>query len=208
MVLLHFFQRLFSTGSPPENVDVLFFGLGNKGEHYARSRHNIGFRIADACAQKLGNRKKGFFAEAGYIEGTIFESRKKVLTVKPLTFMNRSGDAVKRYIETCRCPLSNVLVIVDDFSLPLGSLRARRNGSDGGHNGLKSIISRTESENFPRLRIGIGPLPKDTSSIDFVLGSFTNAEEKKLETAVPHAVDACLLFAESGIDAVMNKFNS
>jgi peptidyl-tRNA hydrolase, PTH1 family len=208
MALLHFFQRLFRTGSPPETVDVMFFGLGNKGARYARSRHNVGFRIADALAQRLGNKKKSFFAEAGYIEGTLFESRKKVLTVKPLTFMNRSGDAVKRYIETCRCPLSNVLVIVDDYSLPLGSLRARRNGSDGGHNGLKSIIRRTESEDFPRLRIGIGLLPKDTAGIDFVLGPFTDAEEKEVEAVVPRAVDACLLFAESGIDAVMNKFNS
>ena len=208
MALLQFFQRLFRTGSPPETADVIYFGLGNKGGRYARSRHNIGFRIADALAQRLGNRKIGFFAEAGYFEGTLFESRKKVLAVKPLTFMNRSGDAVKRYIETCRCPLPNALVIFDDYSLPLGSLRARRNGSDGGHNGLKSIISRTGGENFPRLRIGIGPLPKDTASIDFVLGSFTDAEEKELETVVPHAVDACLLFAESGIDAVMNDFNS
>jgi PTH1 family peptidyl-tRNA hydrolase len=208
MGLLLFFQRLFRTGSPPETADVIYFGLGNEGNRYARSRHNIGFRIADALAQRLGNRKKGFFGEAEYIEGTLFESRKKVLTVKPLTLMNRSGDAVERYIETCRCPLPNALVIVDDYHLVLGALRARQNGSDGGHNGLKSIISRTGGGDFPRLRIGIGPLPEDTASIDFVLGSFTDAEEKELETVVPRAVDACLLFAESGINAVMNKFNS
>ena len=208
MVLLHFFQRLFRTGQPPETADVIFFGLGNKGGRYEHSRHNIGFRIADALAQRLGNTRKGFFGEAAYIEGTLFESRKKVLAVKPLTFMNRSGDAVKWYIDTCRCPLSNALVIVDDYSLSLGSLRARRNGSDGGHNGLKSIISRTGGGDFSRLRIGTGPLTEGTASIDFVLGSFTGAEEKELEAVVPRAVDACLLFAESGIDAVMNKFNS
>lgn len=207
MALLQFFQKLFCTGSPPETADVMFFGLGNKGGRYARSRHNVGFRVADAISLRLENRENGFFAEADYFRGTLFESQKKALAVKPLTFMNRSGDAVKRYIETCRCPLSNILVIVDDYTIPLGSIRMRRNGSDGGHNGLKSIISRAGGEDFPRLRIGIGPLPKDAAGIDFVLGSFTDAEEKELEAVVPRAVEACLLFAGSGIETAMNKVN-
>jgi peptidyl-tRNA hydrolase, PTH1 family len=208
MAIFQFFQRFFRKGAPPEIVDVLFFGLGNKGGRYAGTRHNTGYRIADACAQRLGNRTNGFFAEAAYIQGTLFDSQKKVLAVKPYTFMNRSGDAVKWYIENCRCSLSNILVIVDDYNLPLGSLRARRSGSDGGHNGLKSIIDRTGSENFPRLRVGIGPLPRDATSTDYVLGSFTDAEEKELKSVILRAVDACLLFATDGIDAVMNKYNS
>jgi PTH1 family peptidyl-tRNA hydrolase len=208
MALFQFFQRLFRIGSPPESADILFFGLGNKGARYARSRHNIGYRIADALARRLQNRKNGIFGEAEYTQGTLFESGKTVLSVKPLTFMNRSGDAVTKYIEACRCPLSRVLVIVDDYNLPLGRIRARRSGSDGGHNGLKSIISRINGEEFPRLRVGIGPLRGAESSTDFVLGSFTEAQEKYLEAVVPRAVGACLLFAESGIEAVMNDFNS
>jgi peptidyl-tRNA hydrolase, PTH1 family len=208
MALFHFFKRLFRTGSPPETADILFFGLGNKGARYASSRHNIGYRIADALALRLKNRKNGIFGEAEYTQGTLFESGKKTLSVKPLTLMNRSGDAVKRYIETCRCPLSCVLVIVDDYNLPLGRMRARRNGSDGGHNGLKSIISRISSEGFPRLRVGIGPLRDDVSSTEFVLGTFTEAEEKELRIVIPRVIDACLFFAEHGIDAAMNKFNS
>jgi len=207
MVLLQLFQRLFRKSAPPEIADVLFFGLGNKGGRYTRTRHNVGYRIADALAERLGNRTSGFFAEAAYIQGPLFDSQKKVLAVKPHTFMNRSGDAVKRYIETCRCPLSNILVIVDDYNLPLGNLRARRSGSDGGHNGLKSIIDRTGGENFPRLRVGIGPLPREATSTDFVLGSFTDAEEKELKAVILRAVDACLLFVQSSIDTVMNEIN-
>jgi peptidyl-tRNA hydrolase, PTH1 family len=208
MALLRLFQRLFRINAPPDAGDILFFGLGNTGEAYARSRHNTGFRIADAFARLLEERTDGSFADAGYSKGTLFESRKKVLAVKPRTFMNRSGAAVKRYVEACRCSLSNVLVIVDDYNLPLGRIRIRRNGSDGGHNGLKSIIGSIGTEEFPRLRIGIGPLPRGIASIDFVLGAFTDAEEKELESVIPRAVSACLLFAEGGIDAVMNSFNS
>ena len=208
MVLFQFFQLLFRTGPPPGTADFLFFGLGNKGGRYARSRHNIGFRIADALARRLQNRKNGIFGEARYTRGTLFESRKTVLSVKPLTFMNRSGDAVIRYIEACRCPLSRILVIVDDYNLPLGRMRVRRSGSDGGHNGLKSIIHRINRDEFPRLRVGIGPLSGPESTTEFVLGSFTDAQEKDLEAVVPRAVGACLLFAASGIEAVMNDFNS
>ena len=206
MALLSFLARLFRKGTPPETAEVLFFGLGNKGSSYAFTRHNIGYRIADALAERLESRTNGCFAEAGYIQGTLFESRKKVLVVKPYTFMNRSGGAVESYIAQNRCPRSNILVMVDDYNLPLGRLRIRRNGSDGGHNGLKSIIALIGG-NFPRLRIGIGPLPGGTAGIDFVLGSFTDAEEKGLKEVIPRAVDACVLFAQNGTEAVMNTIN-
>jgi PTH1 family peptidyl-tRNA hydrolase len=207
MAVFRLFQRLFRTGTPPETAEILFFGLGNKGIRYVRTRHNIGYRVVDVLAQRLDKRKKGFSAEADYSEGMLFESRKKVLVVKPLTFMNRSGDAVKRYVERCRCPLPNMLVIVDDYNLPLGKIRLRRNGSDGGHNGMKSIIERIGREDFPRLRIGIGPLPCNTSNTDFVLGFFNDAEERALKSVIPRAVDACLLFADNGIETAMNRVN-
>lgn len=209
MALLQFFQGLFRKGTPPGNADVLFFGLGNRGNGYALSRHNIGFRIADALAEQMENRSNNWccFAEAVYLRGTLFEPGEKVAVVKPHTFMNRSGDAVANYLELCRCPASHALVLVNDYNLPLGTLRARRNGSDGGHNGLKLIIVRI-GENFPRLRIGIGPAPRGEATMDFVLGSFTEAEEQVIKTVLPRAVDACMFFAKDGIDAVMNNFNS
>lgn len=207
MALRRFFQSLFRTGSPPETADFLFFGLGNKGSAYARSRHNIGFRTADALVQRLEKVKNGRFAEAEYSTGTLFASRKKVVVVKPLTFMNRSGDVVAKYISICRCYRANVLVIVDDFHLSFGTLRLRREGSDGGHNGLKSVICRIGGENFPRLRIGIGPLPENVPSIDHVLGAFSEEEEKTLGAVVRRAADACVLFTENGVEAAMNKVN-
>jgi peptidyl-tRNA hydrolase, PTH1 family len=207
MALLQFFQRLFRKGTPPEIPDVLFFGLGNPGGRYALTRHNTGYRVADALTEQLANRKDGRFGDSAYIQGTLFESRKKVLVVKPQTFMNRSGDTVGSYITCCHPRPQDILVIVDDYNLPLGRLRARLGGSDGGHNGLKSIIDRLGRQDFPRLRVGIGPLPQGVSSIDFVLGPFTGAEEKELDAVIARTVDACVLFAQNGIEAVMNKFN-
>ena len=207
MMLLQFFQRLFRKGTPPETPDVLFFGLGNIGSRYALTRHNTGYKVADALTERLANRINGRFEESAYIQGTLFESRKKVLVVKPQNFMNRSGDTVGSYITCCHPRLQDILVIVDDYNLPFGRLRARPGGSDGGHNGLKSIIDRIGRRDFPRLRIGIGPLPQGMSSIDFVLGPFTGAEEKELDAVIARAVDACVLFTRSGIEAVMNKFN-
>jgi peptidyl-tRNA hydrolase, PTH1 family len=208
MVLFQIFQRLLSRKKPPDfvsDVDYLFFGLGNKGKQYALTRHNIGFNVADALAKRLDKGTNGTFAETEYYRGSLFDV-KQVLVIKPLTFMNRSGIAVENYASLSRCPRSNMLVIVDDFNLPLGKLRLRKDGSDGGHNGLKSIIDLI-GEDFPRLRFGIGPLPEGAPSIEFVLGRFTESEERELKTAVPRAVDACLTFAQQGIAAAMNTVN-
>jgi PTH1 family peptidyl-tRNA hydrolase len=205
MVWFNLLKRLFFGETRPEAAGLLFVGLGNIGSRYAATRHNVGFRIIDALAQRLENRKIGFFARADYTSGTLFTSIKTV-TVRPRTFMNHSGIAVAAYLETLRCPLSNALVIVDDYHLPLGAMRARRSGSDGGHNGLASIVNKA-GEGFPRLRIGIGPLPAQCPSIEFVLGAFSESEEAMLEKAIPRAVEACLCFARSGIDEVMNRYN-
>jgi peptidyl-tRNA hydrolase, PTH1 family len=208
MVLFRFFQKLLRNESPHNvisDADLFFLGLGNKGNTYASTRHNIGFRIADALAARLENRTKGSSSEIEYYCGSLFEV-KKVAVIKPLTFMNRSGIAVEKYLPLSARPRSSILVIVDDFNLPLGRLRIRKDGSDGGHNGLKSIIDRI-GDDFPRLRFGIGPLPEGSSSVDFVLGPFTGEEESILTEAVPRAVDACCTFARKGIDAAMNTVN-
>ncbi|MBN2037778.1 MAG: aminoacyl-tRNA hydrolase [Chitinispirillaceae bacterium] len=205
MTWLSFFTRVLAKEARPQAVEVLFFGLGNRGEKYAATRHNIGFRVADALACRLSNRRDGRFGDADYSTGTLFTST-KALVAKPRTFMNRSGAAVEQYREAFRIPVSRMLVVVDDYQLPLGTMRARRGGSDGGHNGLASIV-RTQGETFPRLRIGIGPLPQGMGAVEFVLGSFATHEEDALEAVIVRAVDACLCFAEKDIETVMNRFN-
>lgn len=205
MALLSFFWRLFSGETRPVAPEFMFFGLGNTGDRYAKTRHNIGFRVVDELASRFENKSAGTFGQAVYVSGTLFNS-KNALAVKPNTFMNRSGLAVASYLNKAGGTLQNTLVIVDDYHLPLGTMRARRSGSDGGHNGLASIVASC-GEGFPRLRIGIGPLPPGTPSIGFVLGDFSESEEAVLEQVVPRAADACLCFAQSGIAEVMNRYN-
>jgi PTH1 family peptidyl-tRNA hydrolase len=206
MDLLSFFKGLFRKDAPPAPADVLFIGLGNIGARYAKSRHNAGFRIADALVRRLGGVRSGTFSEADYFDGTLFDT-KKAAVVKPRTLMNRSGIAAAAYLRACGCSPSGMLVMVDDYNLPLGTMRARRSGSDGGHNGLKSIIGHI-GDQFPRLRIGIGPVPAGMPSVDFVLSDFSGDEERKLLDVAAKAEAACLLFAQQGIEAVMNRFNT
>jgi PTH1 family peptidyl-tRNA hydrolase len=158
------------------------------------------------CGKLSDCSRQGIFADADFSDGTLF-STKKVLAIKPRTLMNRSGKAVEKYLACLRLPASRMLVVVDDYNLPLGKIRARGNGSDGGHNGLKSIIGCI-GEEFPRLRIGIGPCPgKGSGIIDFVLGTFSANEEEQLKSVIPRAAEACELFVKSGIQTVMNRFN-
>lgn len=129
-----------------------------------------------------------------------------VAVIRPLTFMNRSGEVVSDVLKRNVSTDVKIIVVVDDFNIPLGTMRARKGGSHGGHNGLKSIIGHIGSE-FPRLRIGIGPLPEKSSVIDFVLGNFTNEEEQKLTTILNEAKMALTLFTDQNIDAVMRNCN-
>jgi PTH1 family peptidyl-tRNA hydrolase len=205
MAFFSFLWKRKVVSARPAAAEVLFFGLGNPGERYFHSRHNIGFRVADGLTLELKNKVAGSRAESDYFAGTLFES-KHSLVVKPRTFMNRSGAAVESFSSYFHCPTEKLFVIVDDYHLPLGAIRARRGGSDGGHNGLRSIIERM-GENFPRLRVGIGPVPPGTPAIDFVLGSFSRSEEEILQQVIPQAIEACKLFARSGIEPVMNIYN-
>ena len=206
MGLFSFAGRLFfRQNNEDENIKVVFFGLGNPGEKYRYSRHNVGFRVIDSFNTTLSERRRVFFPNADFTRG-ISDSGIPVATVKPLTFMNRSGTAVAAVLNKWKTPRNRCLVVVDDFNLPLGTIRARRSGSDGGHNGLKSVIGRIGSD-FPRLRIGIGPMTEKTDVLDFVLGNFSESEEGIVAGVVERASESLKIFAAEGIDAVMNMYN-
>jgi len=198
------FLRFFSRKKPPAGTDVIIFGIGNPGQKYEGTRHNVGFMVLDCLAQSLSGaavRSEALFdARTGTLRG------KKVALVKPTTFVNRCGEAFSASGGLFAVPKAACLVVADDFNLPLGAIRLRRGGSDGGHNGLASIIERTGPD-FPRLRVGIGPLPQGEGSVDFVLGKFTESETARLDAAVKCAADAAAAFCSDGIDKAMNRYN-
>jgi peptidyl-tRNA hydrolase, PTH1 family len=199
--LLGFFRRK----KPPESADILVFGIGNPGEKYRDTRHNAGFMAVDHLSGLLSEertiREPLFTAVAGTLWGI------KVALVKPCTFVNACGPAFDASTALLGVPRGSVLVIVDDYHLPLGALRLRRGGSDGGHNGLASIIGCC-GEDFPRLRVGIGPLAAGENAVDFVLGRFDEREIPVLDAAVRAAAEAVRVFCTGGIEQAMNRFNA
>ena len=186
----------------------LLVGLGNPGSRYVGTRHNLGFDVLEVVVRSLNVR---FRAGTGdYLAAQANVGSENVLLVQPTTFMNESGSAVTELVEEFNVPLDRVLVVCDDFQLPLGALRLRKRGSDGGHNGLYSIIYSLQSEQFPRLRVGIGSteLPADKSQMrDFVLEVFTKQERPIVEESIQRAAQACVNVIRNGIDATMNAFN-
>lgn len=202
-------------------------GLGNVGAKYQGSRHNIGFAIVDELAQRLklefSPGKGDYFAADGANPAKLSwiarlfgkksdqASQSPALLIKPTTYMNASGKAVRQVSAGYQVQLQRILIVTDDFQLPLGTVRLRQSGSDGGHNGLASIIREFESEDFPRLRIGIGPRPQKEGIIDFVLSQFDPAEQSLVKTTVDHAVLACLHLlgskSENPLAQTMSKYN-
>ncbi|MBI4930193.1 MAG: aminoacyl-tRNA hydrolase [Bacteroidetes bacterium] len=183
----------------------LIVGLGNPGEEYGNTRHNIGFKILDAFADslkvKLESSRLAFTAD-GKVKNKIF------FLIKPTTFMNLSGKAVNYYLQKEKIPFTNLLVIADDVALPLGQLRLRPKGSDGGHNGLKSINEVLGSGNYSRLRFGIGNEYPKGAQINFVLGKWNNVELKIILPRIELAVEAIKDFALMGVEKTMNAYNS
>lgn len=179
-------------------------GLGNPGKEYVGTRHNIGFKVIDALAEalKIDVKKKKFSACLGTGE---FADRKLIL-LKPMQFMNCSGQAVATAAGFYKVALSNLLVVLDDMALPPGRIRVRMKGSAGGHNGLADVIEKLGTENISRLRIGIGP-SNENEAYDYVLGKPTKAERPLLDEGITKARDAVLCWVENGIRATMNKFN-
>jgi len=184
-------------------------GLGNPGSEYEGTRHNLGFRVIDALCEKFGLRLVAGNGE--YLIGKSSYRGEQTYLVKPLTYMNNSGIAVSDIVQRYRISRQNVLVICDDFQLHMGRLRIRPMGSDGGHNGLYSIIYQIGSQNFPRLRCGIAAerMPKKKSQMaQFVLSPFESDEEPVVEEMVGRARNAVLIYLVEGIESAMNQFNN
>jgi len=188
------------------NESWLIVGLGNPGKEYERTRHNCGFRALDILSQKLGCRvDKGKFQ--GLYGQTLWNGR-KILLLKPMTYMNLSGRSVLQLSAYFNIPPQRIIVLFDDISLAPGRLRIRPDGSAGGHNGIKSIIAELGSQEFPRVKIGVGAKPHPEADLaDWVLSGFTPAEEKELGPALERAADAALSIIEKGVPETANRFN-
>ena len=186
-------------------MKYLIVGLGNIGREYEATRHNIGFRIADALAARLGTS----FATKRY--GDVATGRIKnaqIVLLKPSTYMTLSGEAVRSWMSTERITIDHILVLVDDLALPFGTLRLKGKGSDAGHNGLKNIAQLLGSQAYPRLRFGIGNDYPQGKQIDYVLGAFPPEQEARLPQLIEQACEAAAAFCLEGITSAMNKYNS
>jgi PTH1 family peptidyl-tRNA hydrolase len=178
-------------------------GLGNPGTDYNDSRHNLGFEVVDRLAGKTkfkAGRGRYFFCE-------ISVTSRKIVLLKPTTFMNRSGLAMGDYIAEASLNPGETLVIADDFNLPFGLIRLRRSGSDGGHKGLASIIYHLGSQEFPRLRLGVGPVPENASAEEFVLGKMGERERDMAAEMVARASEAAVMWVTEGYDIAAARFN-
>ncbi len=188
------------------NESWLIVGLGNPGREYERSRHNCGFRALDILAEKLGCKVDKMKFQGLY--GQLNYNGRKLFLLKPMTFMNLSGKSVLQLSSYFNIPPQRIIVMFDDISLVPGRLRVRGDGSAGGHNGIKSIIQELGSQDFPRVKIGVGAKPNpDYDLADWVLSSFSVSEEKALEPALQRAADAALCILEHGTGEAANRFN-
>ena len=183
----------------------LIVGLGNPGSQYGGTRHNLGFEVVDEVA-----RRRGLAFESSPANAVMARERgpdKQLMLAKPMTFMNRSGEAVGVLSRYFRVETGDILIVVDDANLPLGRLRARPDGSDGGHNGLRSVILALATREFPRVRMGVGRGETQRDLAGHVLARFAPDEIATIDEMTMRAADAVELFAESGIVTVMNRFN-
>jgi PTH1 family peptidyl-tRNA hydrolase len=179
----------------------LIAGLGNPGPDYAQTRHNIGFSVVEQFAATFGSKWENsskWGAHWAKVDSTVL--------VKPMTFMNRSGGPLLAIAQFYKIAAAEILVVLDDFSLPLGRLRIRPDGSAGGHNGLESIVTQFGTEEIPRLRVGIGSAPME-NSVDYVLGRFFEEEKPLVRSTIDRAVDAVKCAIDNGLVSAMNTFN-
>ncbi|HAP02009.1 MAG TPA: aminoacyl-tRNA hydrolase [Bacteroidetes bacterium] len=185
-------------------MKFLIAGLGNIGDEYTNTRHNIGFKIVEALAEDAG---ASFFSARLADHCTYRWKGKSIHLIKPVTYMNESGKAVRYWMNEYQIPIENILVIVDDLALPFGKLRLKANGSDGGHNGLTSVQQLLNSQNYPRLRFGIGNEFRKGSQVNYVLGEWNADEKKILNEKIKSATEAVKNFISIGIERSMNLIN-
>ena len=213
LLLSNLLKRIFSKPSSVESTQheetetmkYLIVGLGNIGAEYQDTRHNIGFTILDAFAEA----SNVVFQSKRY--GAVAQMRLKnqlLVLLKPSTYMNLSGEAVRYWMQKEKIDLDHVLVVVDDLALPFGTIRLRGKGADGGHNGLKNINQLVGSQNYARLRFGIGSDFPEGTQVDYVLGPLTREEREQLPERVGKAVDAIKAFCLSGISFAMTNYNN
>ena len=183
----------------------LIVGLGNPEPQYCKTRHNMGFDVINKISKKykiLLNKKK---FNAMYGIGVIEDQ--KVVLIKPQTFMNLSGEALRKFVKFYKIEKENILVIYDDMDTDVGKIRVRSKGGAGSHNGMKSILEELDTEDFPRIRIGIGKPENEFDRINYVIGNLSEVEYEKLQKGIEKAVDATISYLTYGIETTMNKFN-
>lgn len=185
-------------------MKYLIVGLGNKGAEYENTRHNIGFKVADKLAETMevsfNTTNFGWMADGKY-------KGRRVLVLKPDTYMNLSGNAVRYWMQKENIPLENVLIVTDDLALPFGTLRMKGKGSDAGHNGLKNINEVLQTQNYARLRFGISADFSEGRQVDYVLGTWNEEENEKLQERIEKFSKAFLSFVFAGINNTMSAFN-
>ena len=184
----------------------LIVGLGNPGKQYENTRHNVGFDAIDVLVDEYRIPSSGKQHKAMYGEGVI--EGQKVILAKPLTYMNLSGEAVRAMVDYYKIdPETELLVIFDDISLAPGNIRIRKKGSAGGHNGIKSIITHLGTQNFQRIKVGVGEKPKNWDLADYVLGTFSKDDRKLVDEALERTAKAAALIVQGEIDEAMNLYN-
>ena len=206
MSIFDIFKKIESQRPAPAPIDFIIAGLGNPGTQYEDTRHNCGFMAVEILAEQCKVQLKKLRFKSLTAEAEI--AGRRCLLMKPTTFMNNSGDAVEEAAGFYKIPPENILIIYDDISLDVGRLRIRGKGSDGGHNGMKSIILRLNTDVFPRIRVGVGKKPHpDYDLADWVLSRFTKEEGEKLMPALTNAAEAAKLIAQGKLEEAMNKYN-
>ena len=183
----------------------LIVGLGNPEEDYSKTRHNMGFNVINKIANeyKIEVNKKKF--DGLYGDGII--ENEKVILLKPQTYMNLSGKSIIQVVNFYKIPLENIIVVYDDIDINPGLIRVRKQGSSGSHNGMKSVVEELNSEEFTRVRVGIGKPQFDNDMINYVLGAIPEEEKEKLEKGIEKAKDAIIEILKNGVDKAMNQFN-
>jgi peptidyl-tRNA hydrolase, PTH1 family len=188
-----------------EHKVKLFIGLGNPGARFDGTRHNIGFEVIDKLSGSLNIQMQQTKFKGLY--GTAMVGGEKIFLLKPLTYMNLSGECIRPFMDYFQIPIEDILVVYDDLDTPPGKLRLRTKGSAGGHNGIKSMIAHLGTQEFKRIRFGIGRPQNQQPVPDFVLNRFTKEEVADVDNGIERSVKACEALIETTFDKVMNKFN-